>query len=173
MQELVGAAVGIDEKRGDQIVVQTIPFDQPTVEIHTATWLEKNGELVRAVTKYGLLAMATLLLLIFVVRPAKRALRLAAANAPRLLTAGETPAVLALRPGIPEHSIDLSSNFDSPRTVAEIEAEMEAKVAREIASLTPDNVRSSVLRKQLVERARSQPESVAMTVRGWLQEGAK
>jgi flagellar M-ring protein FliF len=172
IQDLVGAAVGIDDKRGDQIVVQTIPFDQPTVEIHTATWLEKNGELVRAVTKYGLLALATLLLLIFVVRPAKRALRLAA-NSPRLLGTGDRPALLALGPGSPDHSNNGSSSFDSPRTVAEIEADMEAQVAREMASFTPDLVRSSALRKQLVERSKKQPESVAMTVRGWLQEGAK
>jgi hypothetical protein len=49
---------------------------------------------------------------------------------------------------------------------------MEAQVAREMASFTPDLVRSSALRKQLVERARKEPESVALTVRGWLQEGA-
>ena len=50
---------------------------------------------------------------------------------------------------------------------------MEAQVAREMASFTPDLVRSSALRKQLVERTKKQPENVAMTVRGWLQEGAK
>lgn len=172
MQDLVGAAVGIDEKRGDQIVVQTIPFDQPTIEIHTPTWLEKNRELARAVTKYGLLALATLLLLIFVVRPAKRAL-LIAAHSPRLLGTGERPAMLSLGPGNPDHANTGSASFDSPRTVAEIEADMEAQVAREMASFTPDLIRSSALRKQLVERSQKQPESVAMTVRGWLQETAK
>lgn len=171
IQELVGAAVGIDETRGDQIVVQTIPFDQPTVEIHTPTWLEKNGELVRTLIKYGLLAVATLLLLIFVVRPAKRALRLAA-RTPRLLGTGEGPPMLSLGPGSTDLS-RISSNFDSPRTVAEIEADMEAQVAREMATTTPDTIRSSALRKQLIERTQKQPESVAMTVRGWLQEGVK
>lgn len=169
MQELVGAAVGIDEKRGDQIVVQTIPFDQPTVDIHTATWLEKHGELVRTMTKYGLLTLATLLLLVFVVRPAKRAMR-QAANAPLLLGTGKRQAMLALGPGSPDLSENGSSHFDSPRTVAEIEADMEAQVAREMASFSPDLVRSTAIRKQLVERSRQQPESVAMTVRGWLQE---
>jgi flagellar M-ring protein FliF len=172
MEDLVGAAVGIDATRGDQIVVQTIPFDQPTVEIHTPTWLEKIGELVRAATKYGLLVVATLLLLIFVVRPAKRALSLAS-RAPLLLGTGERGPAIALGPGSPAQAALSAASFDSPRTVAEIEADMEAQVAREMASFTPDLVRSSALRKQLVERTKKQPESVAMTVRGWLQEGAK
>ncbi len=168
MQELVGAAVGIDQKRGDQIVVQTIPFDQPTVEIRNPNWMEKNGELVRTITKYGLLALATLLLLIFVVRPAKNALRLAASNTPRLLGTAQTNAVLALGPGTPDQAL-----LDTPRTVAELEADMEVQLAKEMAAFTPDLVRSTTLRKQLVERAKKEPESVAMTVRGWLQEGAK
>jgi flagellar biosynthesis/type III secretory pathway M-ring protein FliF/YscJ len=129
--------------------------------------LERNAELVRVATKYGLLAIVALLLLVFVVRPAKRALRLAA-HSPLLLGTGSTPAMLTLGPS----SQDVSSSFDSPRTVAEIQADMEAQVAREMASFTPDLVRSSALRKQLVERARKEPESVALTVRGWLQEGA-
>jgi len=166
MQDLVGAAVGIDEKRGDQIVVQTIPFDQPTVDIHTATWLEKHGDLVRTITKYGLLSLATLLLLVFVVRPAKKAMR-QASRAPLLLGTGTKPAMLVLGPGSPDRS---QNGFDSPRTVAEIEADMEAQVAREMASFNPDLIRSSAIRKQLIERTRTQPETVAMTVRGWLQE---
>jgi hypothetical protein len=50
---------------------------------------------------------------------------------------------------------------------------MEAQVAREMAGLSPDLIRTGAIRKQLVERATRQPESVAMTVRGLLQEGAK
>jgi flagellar M-ring protein FliF len=172
IQDLVGAAVGIDVARGDQIVVQTIPFDQPTVEVHTPTWLEKNVELVRTLTKYGLLAVVTLLLLIFVVRPAKRALR-QAARTPLLLGTGDGPPMLSLGPGSPDLTRIGSSTFDSPRTVAEIEADIEAQVSREMTSTTPDLIRSSALRKQLVERTQKTPESVAMTVRGWLQEGAK
>jgi len=170
MQDVVAAAVGIDEKRGDQIVVQAMPFDQPTVEVRNPAWLEKNGELVRAAIKYGALAIATLLLLIFVVRPAKRALMLAS-KAPKQIGAGsgEKRAPLALA-GHSELNGHNAHNLESPRTVAEIEADMEAQVAREMAAFTPDLVRATTLRKQLVERSRTQPESVAMTIRGWLQD---
>jgi len=169
MQGLIAAAVGIDEKRGDQIVVQTIPFDQPTVELHNPGWLERNNQLVRTAIKYGALALATLLLLIFVIRPAKRALILAA-NSPRLPNGRQT---LALGSGRSEDADTLAggqANFGSPRTVAEIEAEMQAQVAREMAFPAPDVVRAGALKKQLIERSKQNPESVAMTIRGWLQE---
>ena len=172
MQEVVSAAVGIDEKRGDQIVVQAMPFDQPSVEVRNPGWVEKNGELVRAAIKYGALAIATLLLLIFVIRPAKRALMLASKEVKQLGTS-ERRTPLALT-GQTEAAGVTAPNIESgPRTVAEIEADMEAQVAREMAAFTPDLVRATTLRKQLVERSRTQPESVAMTIRGWLQDGAR
>jgi flagellar M-ring protein FliF len=171
IQELVAAAVGVDAQRGDQIVVQTIPFDHPTVEIRNPSFIEKNGELGRVLIKYGLLVLATLLLLLFVVRPAKRALRLAAANRPLLLGTGEKGPMSVLGSGDGDQSN--VSSFNSPRTVAEIEAELEDQVARELSPRSLDFIRSSALRKQLVERTQKEPESVALTVRGWLQEGAK
>jgi flagellar M-ring protein FliF len=159
MQDLVSAAVGIDQNRGDQIVVQSIPFDQPTVEIHNPTWLEKHSDLVRTAIKYGALAAATILLLLFVVRPAKRALQTAFTST-RELGPGPVP-MLALPSG--------NLNGTSPRTVAEIEADIEAQISR----LPGDSTRASALRKQLIDRTRQEPENIAMTVRGWLQEGAK
>jgi flagellar M-ring protein FliF len=165
IQDLVAAAVGVDEKRGDLIVVQTIPFDQPTLEVHTGSWLERNAELVRSAIKYGALALVALLLFIFVIRPAKRALR-QAANAPRL-----RPAPLALSSGYPE--TPSANGLGEARTVAEIEAEMEAQVAREMSSSAPEVLRATTLKKQLVERSRQQPESAAMTIRGWLQENQR
>jgi flagellar M-ring protein FliF len=171
MQDLVAAAVGIDEQRGDQIVVQTIPFDQPTVEVKNPTWLERNAELARSAIKYGVLALVAILLLIFVVRPAKRALQ-QAAKAPRLLPAAERTAPLALGSGYSDVTNN-GNSLEPARTVAEIEAEMEAQVAREMASFAPEVVRASTVKKQLVERSRKQPESVAMTIRGWLQENPR
>ncbi|HEY6803261.1 MAG TPA: flagellar basal-body MS-ring/collar protein FliF [Pyrinomonadaceae bacterium] len=166
IQNLVSAAVGIDTNRGDQIVVQTIPFDQPTVEVRNPTFLEKNNDLVRTAIKYGALVVAALLLLLFVIRPAKKALKLAGKT--QSLPAG--PAPLALPPG---NEMVRHGELDSPRTVAEIEADMEAQVAREMNQFAPDVARAGALKKQLVERSRKNPEAVAMTIRGWLQENQR
>jgi flagellar biosynthesis/type III secretory pathway M-ring protein FliF/YscJ len=50
---------------------------------------------------------------------------------------------------------------------------MEAQVAREMSSSAPEVLRATTLKKQLVERSRQQPESAAMTIRGWLQENQR
>ena len=169
IQNLVSAAVGIDQNRGDQVVVQTIPFDQPLVEVRNPTWFEKNNELVRTAIKYSALVVAALLLLLFVIRPARKALK-SAQKAQQLLPAAERHATLALTGG---GEGSRREDLSAPRTVAEIEAEMEAQVAREMNEISADVVRASTLKKQLAERSRKQPESVAMTIRGWLQESQR
>ena len=183
IRELVAAAVGTDEARGDQIVVQTIPFDQPTVDTHPLSWLERYRDLVRTALKYGLLTLAALLLIVFVIRPVRRALRQTSAPvSPQLLTGGGTPA-LALTSGQMEgmdaagaaltsqrEHDQLPGQTTAPRTVAELEAEMEAEIAREIASPDLGTKRAIALKKQLIERGKGDPQAIAMTLRGWLQE---
>jgi flagellar M-ring protein FliF len=173
IQEVVGAAVGIDTNRGDQIVVQAMPFDQPAAaEARNLSFIEKNKDLIRSAIKYGLLALAALLLIIFVIRPARRALRLASARTEQL-TDGYQSTRLALPAGrliSEDGDMRLSGDTGSPRTVAEIEAEMEATLMREMNAVPVEVVRAGAIKKQLVERARQNPETMAMTLRGWLQE---
>lgn len=183
IQESVAAAVGIDGNRGDQIVVQTIPFDQPTIEVKNQTWVEKNNELIRTAIKYGTLVLAALLILLFVIRPARRALRQAAGSQLQLAAGGANGMTLALPAGdLDEVAAALAlggaapgqlspdPDITSPRTVAELEAEMEAKLAREMGTSPAEVVRAAAVKKQLIERAKENPENVAMTLRGWLQE---
>jgi hypothetical protein len=67
-----------------------------------------------------------------------------------------------------------SANADiTARTVAELQAQMDAEVAREMASFIPEVKRASAVRRQLVEHSQQTPETLAMTVRGWLQENRK
>ena len=75
-EELVGAAVGFSEERGDSIVVQTMPFDKTGLgmEAPAASFLQNNKEIISSATKYGLLALMTVLVLFFVIRPARKAL---------------------------------------------------------------------------------------------------
>ncbi len=181
LQSVVAAAVGLDHNRGDLIVVQSVPFDQPATETNGKTWLEKNRELVNASVKYGMLVLAALLLLLFVIRPARRALRLAAQSSLKRANADGSP--LALTAGTSNdgeyetRTLTGGNDLDqtprglaTPRTVAELEAEMEAEVAREINSSPPEAARASALKRQVAERTRNNPEAIAMTLRGWLQE---
>jgi flagellar biosynthesis/type III secretory pathway M-ring protein FliF/YscJ len=147
--------------------------------------MEKNKELIKTGTKYGLLALAALLLIVFVIRPAKRAIRSAAmAAATHLLPAAPAP-TLALPGGqmmssqtqqfqSPEQRrLDTSRSVgaDGGKTVAEMEAEMDAQIARELNSPVQEIKRARALQKQLVEKSKSEPQLIAMTLRGWLQDG--
>jgi flagellar M-ring protein FliF len=175
MQGLVAAAVGIDSAKMDQVVVQSIPFDQPTIEVRTPSWQDKNRELIQVGLKYGLLALASLLVIIFIIRPARKHLRMVtplelpqgdARTERRVLTAGQ-PVAAEL------HRSDSPAADNSAKTVAELQAQMDAEVAREMASFIPEVKRASAVRRQLVEHSTLTPETLAMTVRGWLQENRK
>ncbi len=184
IQEVVAAAVGIDSQRGDQIVVQTIPFDQPTVETRQPGWQETYRDIINSVIKYGSLLMATLLILFFVVRPARRALRAATASSSHRLslpsasgdgqrsgTSGGTRSTDGVRQ---LQGAEDSVDGKPPRTVAEMEAEMvaqiEEKIAREMFASLPEVKRASAIKKHIVDRSQTDSELIAMTLRGWLQE---
>jgi flagellar M-ring protein FliF len=171
MQEVVAAAVGIDTNRGDQIVVQSIPFDQPTVETPTLTWMEKYREFIQMGIKYGSLILAALLLILFVIRPARKALK-AVAKEPLLLPPGTVPdsnEVAAITAGNKEGE-HMTEQIPPGRTVAQIEAEMDAQIARELESMVPEVKRAGSIKKILVEKTHNEPANVAMTLRGWLEE---
>lgn len=190
IQDLVAAAIGADTKRGDQVVVESFPFDKATAEPTKTTWLERYREMVQVGIKYGSLVLAALLLIFFAVRPAQRALKASSANAPKLLpasTVGAQQAGTAQRraneleaPAAEAATVAQLLGDTTPRTVAELEAKMNSQteteqnaqprltstsVLTETASLSPQ-----ALRERLVERTRKEPELVAMTLRGWLQE---
>ena len=176
IQEVVAAAVGIDAQRGDQIVVQSIPFDQPTVEVANLTWMQRNRDLIPLVIKYSALVLIAILLLLFVVRPAKRAI-MAALTAPKqeLLPATSSGAPLALTAGelaAQEIVVEkaLVNNGEVGKTVAEIEAELKAELERESHFVAPEVKRAGAIKKLLVEQSQDDPDTIAKTIRSWLNE---
>lgn len=160
IRELVAAAVGIDENRGDSVVVQTMPFDKPQVEeAGASSWLENNRQLLPGAIKYAALVLVAILVLLFVIRPARKALRIAMAapGEPKLLTAGGD-----LPDGRRIDDADLANL--PPMTVADLEAMSRADV-HGAAARNVENVRT-----RLAEQALAEPELVAGTLRGWLRE---
>ena len=162
IQELVAAAVGTDEKRGDSIVVQTMPFDKPQIdEAGAASWFEKNNQLTSSLIKYAVLIFIALLLFLFVIRPARKALKAA-------MTPGSEPKLLpGSRAENGERRQDGIEDLAHlpPMTVAEIEAKIRGEKSLGAA---PQNVEA--VRTKLVEQAIAEPELVAGTLRGWLRE---
>jgi flagellar M-ring protein FliF len=107
IQELVVAAVGIDSARGDLISVQMLPF-QKTPVAAPLPWYEQYRDLIKLGIKYGGLTLVALLLMLLVIRPAYRAIRIAAQPPP--LPIMETPALLPPAPiGTEAETLSLSA----------------------------------------------------------------
>jgi flagellar M-ring protein FliF len=173
IQDLVGAAVGIDTNRGDSVVVQTMAFSKPPTAENgaAASFLERNKPLVSSLTKYGALVIVAFLILLFVIRPARKALK-AASSAPaqiegeQLLLEGEV--MPERRRTDRNEPYEIDENSRPMMTVAELEAQMGS-------GDTPVNQgreRAESIRKQIAEKTISDTETVAGTLRGWLREGA-
>jgi flagellar M-ring protein FliF len=169
IQELVAAAVGTDQARGDSVVVQTMPFDKPAVpEATAASWFDKNKSLVLTAIKYGSFLLVAVLLFLFVIRPAKKALTAAAAQKvievdPKLLNAAGN----SDKRQITEDETMMNLQ---PMTVAEMEAKMISD-QRESEEIHEKQERPNVetVRTKLIEQAMIEPELVAGTLRGWLR----
>lgn len=192
MQELVAAAVGMDAQRGDQVVVQSLPFDLP--QDAKPSWLERYRDLIVMAIKYGSIVLAALLLILFAIRPAQKALKEAVKPPePQLLAApadagtplsvgaaldqtGEAKEAAVARLPQDEQRAALpgstaESGAESVRTVAELESELAAQLAAELDEPAVAEVkRASEIKKLLIERSQRNPETLATTLRSWLQE---
>jgi flagellar M-ring protein FliF len=168
IQDLVGAAVGIDANRGDSVVVQTMAFSKPPAPDNgaNASFLDKNKSLVSSLVKWGALVIVALLILFFVVRPARKALR-SAASAPVMGNDGPRLLEGEIMPDRRRNDRELDDNARPMMTVAELEARMD-----EDGPVNPSRERAEHIRQQIAEKSMTETETVASTLRGWLREGA-
>ncbi|HQU83716.1 MAG TPA: flagellar basal-body MS-ring/collar protein FliF [Pyrinomonadaceae bacterium] len=201
IQNLVAAAVGTDQNRGDSVVVQTMAFNKPpTEEAAAMTWLDKNKVLVANLTKYGSLVLIALLIFLFVIRPAKKALK-AAATPPvieeetKLLEAAqETPEETLEEKRLDENSAEeltektaeqLAEGENLPElepgmTVADLEAMMDAEMEKDNDILNESELdaepvdeeflRADRIKKEVVYQTLNDTDLVVSTLRSWLRE---
>lgn len=145
---LVAAGVGLDTERGDLLTVENIPFDEsPEVEDVTppAWWQRYAPQLIDA-ARIAVVLLLGVLSLFFVIRPMVR----------RGLSATRT----ALPPsGLPQQL---------PRTVEELQGELEAQLGAADASLEPRKI--SALTRKLTTITQKEPENAARLIRAWLTE---
>lgn len=115
LRELVGAAVGLDEARGDVLTLKSLEFQEiplaPGTEAVT-TFLPQIGAIdVMSMIQTGVLAAVALVLGLFVIRPI-----LTSSSAPRALTAPEGQLALpgVSRPSAPALDGEVDVDFDIP-----------------------------------------------------------
>lgn len=174
IQDLVSAAVGIDVNRGDTVVVQTMAFSKPTIEpAGPQGFLESNRQLIPTFLKYGALVLVAVLLLIFVFRPAKKALQAAAVvpDETRMLPEASDENFEERRSTPRDKALQLDGNspasLGQPMTVSELQAEIgNGAVPNREAE------RIEAIRKQLATESLENTDLVVGTMRGWLREGA-
>lgn len=173
IQELVAAAIGIDPNRGDSVVVQTMPFSKPQLDQPTATsFLESNRQLIPTVTKYGTLVLIAVLLLLFVVRPARKALKAVVAvrnDEQRLLSEGKPENERRQSSASRQLEGNSMPDLTQMMTVSELEARMD-EGNRPISNEKSERVET--IRKQIASQTMTDTETVVSTMRGWLRESA-
>ena len=169
IKSLVGAAIGIDAARGDTVVVQSMPFSKPSLEpAAPETFLEKNKVLIPTAVKYGTLILIAILLLIFVIRPARKALK-AAAVVPEETKMLEAPEFEERRAAVQETPRQIDSGapeMQQMMTVSELQAEIDGE--KEQRNSEADRIES--IRKQIAAQSIDDTDLVVSTMRGWLRE---
>lgn len=161
INDVVSAAVGLDVERGDHLTVQNIAFEEPPQDEGPAPqplWRKITPETPQLFDAGRIVAVLLLgLIVVFgVLRPmVNRTLPAGPAAVPAL--AGVSAAVA----GLPK----------MPRTVAEMEGEIEAELLiEEGGTATAATRRLPVLTKRVAKIAKDEPENAARLVRTWLAE---
>lgn len=145
LRDAAASAIGLDEGRGDRLVVQNAPFERsPTSSVESGgvmTYVGTAIELVRGAS----LPLAVLLVALFVIRPGIRAL------------------------GALKQSE--SQTLQLPSTIGDLQSQLGASGSPEMLSMLLKD--ALPLRRKLIEAATEDPHSAALVVKGWLTEPAR
>ncbi len=149
IQKLVATAVGLDTTRGDQLTVENIAFDaQLAEEPVEPSLVERYGPAAGEGAKIVAVIALVAFVLMVIVRPIFR----------QALTG---QALLATGPGMP------------PRTVRDLEGEIEAQLASSAQQKQLESMKMPVLTKKVNSLVQSEPEATAKLLRSWLNEGER
>lgn len=148
---LVAAAVGFDMMRGDQLTVENVSFDEPALEEDTPPSIfVRYAPQITEVGRLGTVLLIGLAGFFFVIRPLLRAGGL---SGPALAASGEG-----------------ALDVQRPRTVADLQNEIEAQLDADLAERASSNLKLPVLTKRVSAIAQKQPDQVAKLLRGWIRD---
>jgi len=156
LREQVAAAVGIQEKRGDQLTVENLAFasignPKEEAEARKQWWWDQGKTLV----PYLVPTILGLAVFFLVVLPMLKRIS-AAINKPtplRIHAEGESAAARKITP---------------TKSMAEMESEIEAELNAEGASSAPEAQRRQLIKKRVTDTTNADPETAASLVRSWM-----
>jgi flagellar M-ring protein FliF len=149
-REIVKGAVGYDESRGDRLEIVNVPFEVPDQSEEQLFAVEAERGFWLEIGRYGAYAFLGLLVCFFIVRPVMK--------------------WLTAVPELMETTL--------PRTVQELEAEMEAPAGWPSGSLdgqqgpagmSPARIGSQQMRQHVTQLVIDEPERTAEILRLWLR----
>jgi flagellar M-ring protein FliF len=163
IRDQVAAAVGIVDKRGDQLTVENIPFastvnPQEEAEVAKQKWLDLAWKFAPTL---GWLIFGAIIFFMVVLPMLKK-----------LSSALNKPAPLRIHgteggePGAATHARKATQT----KSVAELEAEIEAELNAEGAAGAPEAQRRQLIKKRVQESTTQDPETIASLIRSWMLE---
>lgn len=163
-REQVAAAVGIQDKRGDQLTVENIAF-APTLNPKEEADAARQQWIDLAWKFAPMLGWIIIGLIVFfmVVLPMLRKLS-AALNKPSPL---RIQGAEGAEGGVPH-----PRKITPTKSVAELNAEIEAELNAEGASTAPEAQRRQLIKKRVQESTVQDPETIASLIRSWMLEDA-
>ena len=193
IQKLVAGAVGVDDKRGDRVIVECIPFALPNVPPDDRSVLERAVGPYSNYVMYAAMAALALVAYVMLTRTMKKrelpagspADVLHALNLANAARSGESP---ALSPGAPAELNPLNAlggaqaagALPQPAEPGPSSEELHAAAAAAAAAALPmlsgkkdndtDNEAIEKVRQLASEMASKEPEAAARILRGWLAD---
>jgi flagellar M-ring protein FliF len=165
IEELAKAAIGFDATRGDHLTVQNISFSGISSSGPPPNLPERLAPLLQewmGVVRYVGLAVLFFVIYFLVLRPVKRQIIAAfAGEQPQL------PAKAAKQGALGEGE---ALAHELKAKVGEGEGEDES-VPGELTDITSEVKRTVVLKKQLVEKIKKNPEAASRLIQSWVRQG--
>ncbi|MGO8794596.1 MAG: flagellar basal-body MS-ring/collar protein FliF [Candidatus Sulfotelmatobacter sp.] len=150
IEDLAKAAIGVDVTRGDSLTVENLSFEQTPVDAPVKPPITERVRTTlndwSSVVRYAALILLFLLVYILLLRPLKK----------QVLTTFR----------------ELNSRLDLQKAQAADAAAAELAAGQE-AAMTPEQQRAAALKKQLVEKVKTEPAATGKLIQAWLNEGAR
>ncbi len=155
IEQLAGAAIGLDAQRGDMLAVQNLSFQElPVEKLLPPTRIEATRKLVlewSGLLRYGGIFALFAIVYFLVLRPLKKQI---------LVTLRELPARVARGP----------KELGQAATAAAMAA---GSVEIELPPGTEQARRAAALKRQLTEKVKTEPAAASRLVQGWIREDEK
>jgi len=184
IRELVSAAAGLDFERGDQLIVESLPFEStrnwqppeeapptpPATSIPLPPWLQNligdNMILLYAGIGGGAVLFLVLMSGVFILLRRKRKRGGATVRSPKAL-----PGFTGLEEGGDQPESDVAAKMQERLAEqAALKAQLESEALKSLKIPTVSTKKTEVLSKHITEEAQRNPENMASLLRTWLNE---